>query len=417
MQVGDVHLPGNAQHRHNLDDKDKRFPVELKGILSSSPIKIVFKQIYSFISKQDVSAMLFMGDLTDIGGLGGYRSCANYIARSLQLGSGNVHSSLPVGIIPGNHDINRDLAKLPGLTRKFQPLTDALQAVGLPALPVSKPLWLRLQEGAAQAQIALLNSCWGCGAREFIPEEFRDDVEAAIDNAIKRGNAERATRAYYDRQFDTPAFNEDSIREFVQGANGIARTGLLIACAHHNLLPQRQPRLAPYTEVVNSGAVRGTLKELGRPILYLHGHIHEDPIEILHSPGGDPLVCISAPEASAGFNVLEIVFTRAGLPLSCHIHKWRFDQSGVFRSTGTEVVSLLGQRRRAYDKSLSRLYAHLLTEGESYWSDLLQASHGIFATDAEESLEESLEVLWADARIRIDNYDLPPENWIVGARL
>lgn len=78
---------------------------------------------------------------------------------------------------------------------------------------------------------------------------------------------------------------------------------------------QRMTRLAPYTELVNSGAVRASLMEAGRPILYLHGHIHTDPVEVLSVPGGDALVCISAPAAEDGFNIIEVVFTRSGKPL------------------------------------------------------------------------------------------------------
>ena len=74
----------------------------------------------------------------------------------------------------------------------------------------------------------------------------------------------------------------------MQGVHDAPSNVLSVIVAHHNLLPQRLPRLAPYTELVNGGALRASLGELGKPVLYLHGHIHEDPIEILRSPGGAP---------------------------------------------------------------------------------------------------------------------------------
>jgi hypothetical protein len=247
-------------------------------VIAAQPMKLVFREIYKLLQRGGISAALFMGDLTDIGGIEGYQACVKYIARSLQLGSDGLFATLPVGILPGNHDINRALAKQPGLTTKFEPLLAALSAEGFSHFPVLKPVWLDLNSGAARTKVALMNSCWGCGSNEFIPEEFREAVGRAIDEALAGGKSERAVRAYYDRQFDTPAFSEQSIHELAT-TSGTLGVELLIVCAHHNLLPQRLPRLSPYTELVNSGVLRATFAELGRPVVYLHGHIHEDPIE------------------------------------------------------------------------------------------------------------------------------------------
>jgi hypothetical protein len=163
-----------------------------------------------------------------------------------------------------------------------------------------------------------MNSCWSCGAVEYIPAEFRDSVGPAIEAAIAKGDP-KVLSAYYDRQFDTPAFSDASISELVEFAGALPREQQLVVVAHHNLLPQRLTRLAPYTELVNSGAVRSSLMEAKRPILYLHGHIHTDPVEVLSVPGGDALACISAPAAETGFNVVEVVFTRSGNPLVGHV--------------------------------------------------------------------------------------------------
>lgn len=417
IQVGDVHLPGTENAKRSLDEKDKRFPVGFRNVISAHPTKIVFEQLYRLIVGREASAILFMGDLTDVGELAGYRSCANYIAGALQLGAKGLHADLLVGVVPGNHDINRDLAKKVGLTTKFTPLSDHLQAAGLPAPPISRPVWLQVNNGNAKARMALLNSCWGCGAKEFIPAEFRKDVSAAIEKALKRGQSERTTRAYYDRQFDTPAFNTETVQLLADEAGKIPGTEVLVVCAHHNLLPQRTPRLAPYTELLNSGVLRSMLSDLGRPVVYVHGHIHEDPIEVVTAPGGDPLVCVSAPEATAGFNVLDFVYTNTGLPITCHILKWRFDAAGVFREVDRIVVPLLGRRRRSNDPLLLQLYVTILKAGELYWSTLIDRAATIYPTNTAEQLEESLELLSADGRVSIENYTLASANWIVGAKV
>jgi Calcineurin-like phosphoesterase len=416
-QVGDVHLPGTLSAGRNVDNKDPRFPTALHNQVSRQPTRTVFEQLYRLIECKALKAVLFMGDLTDIGSIDGYQSCSNYIARALQLGSKGIHSDTPVGIVPGNHDIDRNLAIQPSVTAKFAPLNQALANAGLPPLPVQKPRWLALNEKASGAKVALMNSCWGCGAKEFIPEDFRADVSAAIDAAIKRGHDGKATKTYYDRQFDTPAFDDASINELISSATSTPQDQLLIVCAHHNLLPQRLTRLAPYTELINSGVLRGALQVLSRPVVYLHGHIHEDPIDIIQAPKGDPLICISAPEASAGFNVIELVFTRTGIPLSCHILRWRFDESLVFRQVDRQAISLIGHRRRGESSALARLYAHLLNEREVYWAELLKIGAQFFTTDIESQLEEAIELLAADGRLTIDNYDMPPSAWIVGASL
>lgn len=384
-------------------------------MIAAPPAKRVFQAIYKVLEKEKIAGLLFMGDLTDIGQLAGYEACARYIRNALQLGSGEKFGCLPTGIVPGNHDIDREMAKKPGTGAKFEPLQKALNQAGLKPMPVGKPIWMSAREGAAAVKIGLLNSCWGCGERENIPLEFRDSVFAAIESAISAGGDETTVRAYYDRQFDTPAFSADTITELATLES--EGSELLVVAAHHNILPQRLPRLAPYTELVNSGAIRATLMDMSRPVLYLHGHIHEDPVEVLQVPGGEPLVCISAPEASSGFNILELNFSKVGVPLSVRIIPWRFNASGILRPAKPILISLIGTRRRAHNQSLSQIYALLLNSKQMYWNELLSAATSVFTDDAESQLEEALETLFADGRVSIDNYDLAKSSWIVGAAL
>ena len=377
LQVGDIHLPTSSKPRTAVDAKDGRFPVDLKTTISDAPVKAVFKQIYKIIEAGDVGGIVFMGDLTDYGDMPGYTACANYISRSLQLGAGGIHDNIPVSVLPGNHDIKRELAKAPGPTTKFMPLQEALTRAGLPQFPLHKPGWLKVTSGNATVAIGLLNSCWGCGSMEHIPDEFRESVSHAIDAAISAGNSEKATQAYYNRQLDTPAFADATIKDLGTFASDKAAFELLVISAHHNLLPQRQPRLAPYTELVNSGALRSALLDLRRPVLYLHGHIHDDPIEVLSGPEADPLILISAPLITDGFNVLDLTFTRTGAPLSCHLVPWRVDSAGTIRRKQTVVLPLLGRRRRSHDRGLARMYSYILDQREVYWSELIKKIDGI----------------------------------------
>jgi Calcineurin-like phosphoesterase len=210
LQIGDVHLPSAMKSGRKIDQKDASFSVELRNLISSLPIKVVFREIYKIIDDGGVDGIIFMGDFTDQGDLSGYEKTCQFIAQSLQLGDGRRHSKIPVGIVPGNHDINRPLALDPGITTKFDPLNAALRKAALPALPVQHNIVLPITSGSASTSINLMNSCWGCGAREYIPEDFRARIGKAIEETLQKGG-KRALKTYYDRQFDTPAFSEPSI--------------------------------------------------------------------------------------------------------------------------------------------------------------------------------------------------------------
>lgn len=416
LQVGDVHLPSAAKRQRAFDDKDDTFPLGLKHKIAGTPTKQVFKEIYHFMETGVVDALLFMGDLTDKGAIDSYSAAVRFIANALQIGYGREHSNLAVGLVPGNHDINRELAKDPGFDPKFRPLNEALATERLPQLPVDCCVHMGIGAQNAEVNVILMNSCWGCGSRTLIPSEFRSSIADAIDHAIATGgDAELA--AYYDRQLDTPAFSDDGISHFLSLANGTAAGGLLVAVAHHNLLPQRASRIAPYTELINSGRVRQAMTQLERPIVYLHGHIHEDPIEIVQIPNGQPLLCISAPAAEDGFNVVEVKFTRHGIPLACEITAWRFDEAGNLKGMPPISVSLLGSRRRSHGQALGKIFSKILEHQQLWWSDLVSQIPPFFDSDNEEQIVEAIELLRADNSVTVENYALPPVNWIVRSNL
>jgi hypothetical protein len=416
LQIGDLHLPSAARTERTVDQKDRTFSVELRNVISRQPIKTVFKRIYRMCQAGEVDGVLLMGDMTDFGKLDGYKAGLAYVANALQLGTGRRNASIFCGIVPGNHDIDRHLAKQPSMTAKFNPLNAALSSVGLGQIPVDRSIVSHVGPTDAGCAIVLMNSCWGCGAVEYIPAEFRDIVGAAIEAAIATGDF-KVLSAYYERQLDTPAFSDSSISQLVEFAASLPSEQQLVVVAHHNLLPQRLTRLAPYTELVNSGAVRSSLMEAKRPILYLHGHIHTDPVEVLSVPGGDALVCISAPAAEAGFNVVEVVFTRSGNPLVGHVMPWTFDQSAVLREGQRLTVPLIGKRRRSLDNGLAKVYAYLLGARQCYWSDLLRECGQHFQSDIDEQLQECIELLMADQSISVENYDAKPDSWILEARI
>jgi hypothetical protein len=208
IQVGDIHLATAAKRGRTVDDKDFRFPQQLRASISANPLKASFKKLFEILDTGGVSAVLFMGDLTDHGNIENYKNCARYIAEALEIGINRNFSDVPIGIVPGNHDIDRLIALEPGMTRKFQPLNAALHSNGLPELPVERPISFKIGDTSSEANVYLLNSCWGCGEKEFIPEKFRDAIADAITVSLSGAKSTDALAEYYDRQLDTPAFSE-----------------------------------------------------------------------------------------------------------------------------------------------------------------------------------------------------------------
>lgn len=273
LQLGDIHLPSGPKLKPYFDDKDQKFSPALKNIISRSPLKTVFRRVYEHIASGEYDAVLFMGDFTDVGNLEGYKACCRYIAGALQLGEKGEHSSVKVGVVPGNHDIDRVLARRPGMVAKFTPLANALREVGLPAPPIDRAISISIDKVPISVHIQLLNSCWGCGEDEYIPDLFRKPISDAISSVLTGQDAEKAAKLYYDQQLDTPAIHSDAIGGVCASIKTTSPSCVPVVVAHHNLLPQRLPRLAPYTELVNSGALRSSLMELDKAVIYLHGHI------------------------------------------------------------------------------------------------------------------------------------------------
>jgi len=416
LQVGDVHLPSAAEKPPFVDQKDSAFPVGLRTVISRTPLKTVFLRIFELLNEQRAHCVLFMGDLTDVGRLDGYKACARYIANALQIGAAGKLSATPVGIVPGNHDVDRKLALKPGFESKFHPLVDALRSAGLPEIPVRDPRRIVVQDGSATADIYLLNSCWGCGESEFIPDDFRKPIADAIEKVLS-GTDPKVLNAYYNQQLDTPAFSIDGISKLLDLVGQRTPTALPVVVAHHNLLPQRMPRLAAYTELINSGALRSSLLELGRPVIYLHGHIHDDPVEIVTAWNRTPLIVVSAPEAAHGFNLIEVTFNRLGLPVTTKISPYRFDGSGVLKPGAPLKVPMAGGRRRSDGPSIGALYRKLLEHRECYWQDVVTLGNTLTPPVSGEDLVETIELLSSDGSIQIVNDDLQPEHWIVKAEI
>ena len=416
IQIGDIHFPQTASEGLQIDDKDSSFPQEMKNGLSRYPLKTVFRRIYELLERRTasqlpISSILFMGDATSYGDLEGYQQCMEFVCQSLRLGKGREFGGIHTGIIPGNHDIDRKLLAIPGSDKRFYCLSQMLATFGLPAIPVDRAVKLQLSQNKSRAKILLLNSCLGCGQKKYIPSHFSDALHKAIEDVISLDPTEAALKQYFDLQLDTPAIDKMTIDDVVENLANAPKDELLIIAAHHNLLPQRSIRLAQYTEMVNGGVLRDALVRSGRPIIYLHGHIHDDPIEVVMAPNGYPVLTISAPEAKSGFNVIEILFDSQNVPLSCNVYPYRFGENGIFNRQNTIKIPLISKESFYLSKAVTDLYLELQTKKFCRIDDLVTVGSKL----TQETVIETLETLSACGLVNIKNYSQNSSDWILEA--
>jgi len=279
-------------------------------------------------------AAVFCGDLTTRGQLPTYVQCVSYLNRTLGLAEGRFWTMDGIHAVPGNHDVDRKLADPAGedFLQKFAPLEETWRAEDLDILACAavRPTQVEGSEGVL-ATVYSINSCIGCGEKRARQGEFTDAKAAELEARSEDGDS-AATDLLWEG-LDTPLFAEDQLGDLNDSINELGRKQLPVVVTHHNLLPQAVPRADIYTELFNGGAARVRLSAHDRWVLYLHGHIHDDPIEVIEQryPGAGKVLAISAPLLEDGFNVISIEFGYADRPMGASVVHYRYEKGGDVR--------------------------------------------------------------------------------------
>ncbi len=305
----------------SIDDKDPQFPENLKRALESSPQKMILKGLQDELDGLP-EAVLISGDLSTFGSIDGYKNCLDFIKERVSPKYFD-YNRCRIFLAPGNHDIDRNKFSEDSLYPKFEPFLDALNEKKFPRIPVEENISTEIEVNYGKLRIIIINSCLGCGERRYYPEEFREVMTKIVSS----------NKDYED--LDTPIFRIGDIESMIELIKSKDKNCLPIILTHHNLLTMKKPRIAMYTELINSGYMREKLLSLRRPILYLHGHIHDNAIEMIHSPvhKDSKLICISAPlllpikddnNFDHGFNKIRIVFSQNKKPLGCEIEQYNY---------------------------------------------------------------------------------------------
>ena len=275
-------------------------------------------------------AILLSGDLSTYGKIDGYKDCLRFLKKRIPANFFDSEPFQKLFIVPGNHDIDRKKVSDDSLYCKFKPIQESLEEEKFPEVPVPDLKTEKLcQDPSCSVLVISINSCIGCGERRYYPEKIRDAISKSLDCNEEEKDDEELMELCYE-MIDTPVIKNEDIDEMVQHIQSQDENLLPIILTHHNLLPQKRPRIAMYTELLNSGYIRERLLMLNRPIIYLHGHLHDDPIEIIQSPRYEKakIICISAPllfpntkdkTKKFGFNKIKIICGEHGIPIGCKI--------------------------------------------------------------------------------------------------
>ncbi len=415
FQLGDVHFPEHKNLR-DIDCKDTAFSSSLETLLSAPRLSSVLRKIVELQVDFKPYTILMCGDLTSRGLLDDYEVCVKYLTQVLNLA--NADKSC-VHVVPGNHDVDRSKclnSSNISHPAKFKVLQDMWNnAVGelltVDLVRESDPFTI-----SQNTKIYSMNSCVGCGEWRSLPEKIQNDIGSVLTNYQTNNNSEDIFELIGE-QLDTPMFSMEDVDSLNQKISSLNQNVLPIILAHHNILPQSLTRIDLYTEMINSGVFRTRLAEHCRPIVYCHGHIHTDPIEILNDPTkfGSQIITISAPELVNGFNLIEIFYNRDGIAMGLQLHKYRTQSSGsvIKDSTVRIPLSTCNGRKSPLDQDFTNIMI-TATDGGIRFKNFLKLFNKDRVSNANKNTMSSL-LLEAEWRglVEIVSRDEPPEYWSI----
>jgi Calcineurin-like phosphoesterase len=411
LQLGDIHYD-QARLERAVDLKDRTMPAKLLESATVSPLQAVFRKL----AHTEVDGIAMVGDLTTGGDLEIYEACAKYLTDSLDL---RKWDSRLVHVVPGNHDVDPELTGQDDLLAKFVPLEETWTKLGLPVLSANGPRQGTVQQEKSGVEIFGLNSAVGTGEHEAEKAKIPAAFAEAMQEARLQATAGADHFGVNVELFDTPSFIESHIAHTCEQIEKLPIETIPVLVSHHNLMPQALPRVAPYAHVLNGGMARDRLTACGRPVVYLHGHIHERPIEVVrqYAPKQGELICISAPLVMRGFNLLELTFTAEGLPLGCVVRQFGVSSNGNVEEVHVAQIPFVTGPRAA--GPLVKHIVSALAEKSPYrFEDLREHLRGAgHCPGGEEELGDALREAEWHGLVSIGERNYPPIHWRISGEL
>jgi len=319
FHIGDVHYP-DLKGQTIADEKDKGLDGQLMDKISPDPLTLVMKNLAEQSNKcSEECLFLLSGDITSKGDEENYKVFVENLNELLLLD----RDISRIHVVPGNHDIKQELVEQnQQYTHMIETWNTVCEDYTILAHDSVREEIISMGENT-EITVFSLNTCVGCGGKRKIVGELKSQM-------LKSYKSETTKVHDLYEKLDTPAVDTSHLDDIVFSINKASRgKNIPVILAHHNLLPQRDPRIEIYTELINSGSMREYLLEANGPLLLCHGHIHDDPIEIVTSPQGKGAVIIlSAPEIIKGFNSITFFVGKKGYFLGCIVEHHRLKRGG-----------------------------------------------------------------------------------------
>ncbi|PSK86181.1 hypothetical protein CLV79_106190 [Limimaricola soesokkakensis] len=163
--------------------------------------------------------------------------------------------------------------------------------------------------------------------------------------------------------------------------------------------------------------------ESERNIVYLHGHIHEDPIEVISSPAPGSsgfakatIVSISAPKIEDGFNEVTVFLTDANEIYLVRVAKFRPNSSNAVGNYSDQEVTYIpmGMNPAELLSSATRKLWQIVREMKRVnWHELNERPE--ISGMPEADIEESLMRLFCARMVRIDQLGRSKTKWSIEA--
>ncbi|KTE42933.1 hypothetical protein ATE62_04255 [Sphingopyxis sp. HIX] len=386
--------------------------------------------------REHIDAVMTMGDYTSIG-------ATDRIEDAVMVMDGIINDTIggrdiPIFGVPGNHDVSKADAVEFGDVGKFKHLVDAFGKYRWRPTPTQS--FVRYEvAGADGASLTayLLNSSVGSWSKSLYPEGMRSSIfesdasseplklvdEHLFGDSLPKANSVDTLLTQVYEQLDTPYFRAVDLNDIATQLSEARKATLVVS--HHNLLPQYTPRVSYFGEVLNAGYARQAFLQSGADVIYLHGHIHDDPIEIVTSPepGTGKIFMIAAPALPSGFNKITTFFTADKRPFLIKVTFFRVDRSGRVISGNTAMSRLIPLIVRPEDllrKDVHRLWKYITQElpesdrGIFSWDELVE--HGRHVNVSEAEVEAVVLALHCAGFIEIHNFSESFESWRVEIR-
>ncbi|MEO1920808.1 MAG: metallophosphoesterase family protein [Sphingomonadaceae bacterium] len=423
LQIGDVHLPDWASNRSSIDLKQSNFSQQIVSNLQTDSLTLILEHLRKSARLGSTDAAILMGDFTTRGDTSRL-AVATQVISSL-LNDTRSEAKIPIFGVPGNHDVAKADALTKGETGKFDPLVEAFKEAGWHSPPVGKHLKFSLSNNNSQSVgLYAMNSSIGSWSKALYPEGMRElifgDQSKPISvgetgllgsaGAVAQGLDTLEDQVY--EQLDTPYFLAQDIDAIYQDIQSAGRLSVIVA--HHNILPQYLPRISSFGEVLNAGYAREMFLKTNCPILYLHGHIHTDPVEIVYSlDSRSKLISISAPSLDHGYNIVHLFADEGGRFFAIKLDSIRYRNPTI--AVKSKIIPVVSDAKYLLRRDVSKFWDYIQNQlppserEHMTWRDFEEIAKSISIKIG--ALEGIAVALICAGLADIDNLEVSREAW------